>query len=423
MPSSTRRNGAAYRGGREAWGHKSYASKACYSEHNNKHRRSFDDYGFGARRFSYHTEHASARSLKPLCTKTRMCAFFEQGACQRGAACSFAHGSEQLRSAPDLTRTRMCAKMLHEGWCDRGDECKFAHSECELRGQRESRALDNLADPFSLDVERTSTSLRLDDLLAEQSANHTPMQTSIQTPTGSPAVRQKASPDMSPQMPPTVSSAWPAQTPLQDSYTSEHPPKPNHVYSPTFAPWCELLPPDAGMSFATITDSPGLLGIPLADVVTPPSPGSAPLVVLSEATQFLPIGEINHMYGSMPHNFGFAVELDFFKDQVMPTATRTFDGDLPPFTSIFGEEKSVACSNESTDVDSAHEENSSCGSDHMPQIGFIPCAGVELSSTPGEPPAPVEKEVTIIIKNTFIEIQSARAKPNGSLARARSAHT
>jgi len=65
--------------------------------------------------------------------KTKMCMFFQQGNCQRGAACAFAHGDVELNPLPDLSKTKLCPNMNKAGKCPRGDECMFAHSEAELR--------------------------------------------------------------------------------------------------------------------------------------------------------------------------------------------------------------------------------------------------------------------------------------------------
>mmetsp|Transcript_19097 Transcript_19097/g.44469 ORF Transcript_19097/g.44469 Transcript_19097/m.44469 type:complete len:248 (-) Transcript_19097:213-956(-) len=65
--------------------------------------------------------------------KTRLCKFFAVGACTRGSACAFAHGSAQLRDQPDFSKTRLCADFIELGKCSAGQRCKFAHSRTELR--------------------------------------------------------------------------------------------------------------------------------------------------------------------------------------------------------------------------------------------------------------------------------------------------
>lgn len=69
--------------------------------------------------------------------KTRLCDFFLRGGCRRGAACSFAHGCEQLRPQPDLFRTQLCAGFATKGECAFGDRCRFAHSADEVRAPRD----------------------------------------------------------------------------------------------------------------------------------------------------------------------------------------------------------------------------------------------------------------------------------------------
>merc|ERR1740138_585772 len=47
--------------------------------------------------------------------KTILCRFSETG-CRAGAKCPFAHGSEELRRRPDLTKTSLC-QAFREGRC------------------------------------------------------------------------------------------------------------------------------------------------------------------------------------------------------------------------------------------------------------------------------------------------------------------
>lgn len=63
--------------------------------------------------------------------KTRMCDFHKEGRCKYGEDCAFAHDEQELQSAPDLRKTRLCRSFL-AGKCDDRD-CKFAHGEEELR--------------------------------------------------------------------------------------------------------------------------------------------------------------------------------------------------------------------------------------------------------------------------------------------------
>eukprot|EP01055_Gregarina_sp_Pseudo9_P005738 Gregarina_sp_Pseudo_9__5737@NODE_838_length_2145_cov_89_155271_g786_i0_p1_GENE_NODE_838_length_2145_cov_89_155271_g786_i0NODE_838_length_2145_cov_89_155271_g786_i0_p1_ORF_typecomplete_len319_score37_14zfCCCH/PF00642_24/1_8e03zfCCCH/PF00642_24/9_8e08zfCCCH/PF00642_24/0_0083zfCCCH/PF00642_24/3_4e06zfCCCH_3/PF15663_5/7_1e11zfCCCH_3/PF15663_5/0_0096Torus/PF16131_5/4_3e05Torus/PF16131_5/1_1e02Torus/PF16131_5/0_025zf_CCCH_4/PF18345_1/4_8e03zf_CCCH_4/PF18345_1/0_00024zf_CCCH_4/PF18345_1/1_3e02zf_CCCH_4 len=63
--------------------------------------------------------------------KTRLCLFFQKGACIKGTACSYAHSDEELRPAPDLIKTRLCQDWIN-GACN-SRSCKFAHGRHELR--------------------------------------------------------------------------------------------------------------------------------------------------------------------------------------------------------------------------------------------------------------------------------------------------
>merc|ERR1719410_871748 len=73
--------------------------------------------------------------------KTKLCDFHKEGRCKYGAACAFAHSSEELKDMPDLRKTRIC-RAFTQGNCSNLD-CKFAHGQEELRiselGVREQR--------------------------------------------------------------------------------------------------------------------------------------------------------------------------------------------------------------------------------------------------------------------------------------------
>jgi len=68
--------------------------------------------------------------------KTKMCAFWQVGRCQRGAACKYAHGDQELNNEPDLQKTAMCPKMIRGRGC-RDPQCSFAHDVHELRSRDE----------------------------------------------------------------------------------------------------------------------------------------------------------------------------------------------------------------------------------------------------------------------------------------------
>jgi len=65
--------------------------------------------------------------------KTKMCKFFSQGICHKGALCGFAHEERALLPPPDLYRTRLCLAIERSGYCREGDRCRFAHGTEQLR--------------------------------------------------------------------------------------------------------------------------------------------------------------------------------------------------------------------------------------------------------------------------------------------------
>mmetsp|Transcript_52660 Transcript_52660/g.115460 ORF Transcript_52660/g.115460 Transcript_52660/m.115460 type:complete len:311 (+) Transcript_52660:43-975(+) len=72
-------------------------------------------------------------ALKEKLAKTRWCHFHLRGHCKLQAdTCSFAHSAEELRSAPNLQKTKLC-EAFQRGECMDGDRCKYAHRPAELR--------------------------------------------------------------------------------------------------------------------------------------------------------------------------------------------------------------------------------------------------------------------------------------------------
>lgn len=65
--------------------------------------------------------------------KTRMCTFNARGKCGKGESCRFAHSADELKSLPDLYKTRPCLAFMRSGKCREGSSCQYAHSENELR--------------------------------------------------------------------------------------------------------------------------------------------------------------------------------------------------------------------------------------------------------------------------------------------------
>mmetsp|Transcript_114861 Transcript_114861/g.198951 ORF Transcript_114861/g.198951 Transcript_114861/m.198951 type:complete len:239 (+) Transcript_114861:65-781(+) len=65
--------------------------------------------------------------------KTRLCRFFEIGQCSKGQACPFAHGSTEMQTAPDLTKTSICRAWRQKQCPFSAMRCPFAHGASELR--------------------------------------------------------------------------------------------------------------------------------------------------------------------------------------------------------------------------------------------------------------------------------------------------
>ncbi|CBZ53194.1 putative zinc finger (CCCH type) protein [Neospora caninum Liverpool] len=64
--------------------------------------------------------------------KTKLCIDNQTKGCSRGAECPYAHSVDEMRSLPDLRKTKMCSLVLSGKGC-KNKACKFAHSEDELR--------------------------------------------------------------------------------------------------------------------------------------------------------------------------------------------------------------------------------------------------------------------------------------------------
>lgn len=62
--------------------------------------------------------------------KTKLCIYHIQGNCGLGTSCKFAHDVSEIRTAPDLAKTRLCTNFMN-GTCFK-DNCSFAHGEAEL---------------------------------------------------------------------------------------------------------------------------------------------------------------------------------------------------------------------------------------------------------------------------------------------------
>jgi len=73
----------------------------------------------------------NAPALHKQLRKTKFCMFHQQGSCQFGKSCAFAHALSEMNGAPDFSKTQLC-KAFSEGRCD-DLYCNFAHGQTELR--------------------------------------------------------------------------------------------------------------------------------------------------------------------------------------------------------------------------------------------------------------------------------------------------
>jgi hypothetical protein len=62
-----------------------------------------------------------------------MCRFFEQGFCNKGYNCSFAHDASELQQRPNFYKTQLCSTFQRNGKCRDGVNCNYAHGRNELR--------------------------------------------------------------------------------------------------------------------------------------------------------------------------------------------------------------------------------------------------------------------------------------------------
>jgi hypothetical protein len=63
--------------------------------------------------------------------KSKLCVFWQNNLCKRGDSCTYAHGTAELQTAPDLVKTSLCRNMTNGSCTIEG--CPFAHSTRELR--------------------------------------------------------------------------------------------------------------------------------------------------------------------------------------------------------------------------------------------------------------------------------------------------
>jgi len=75
---------------------------------------------------------AGGEPLVSALRKTQLCQFWAVGKCQKHAACPFAHGTDDLRTSPNFSRTSLCVSVKLGVRCGRPN-CRFAHDPQELR--------------------------------------------------------------------------------------------------------------------------------------------------------------------------------------------------------------------------------------------------------------------------------------------------
>ena len=64
--------------------------------------------------------------------KTELCKKWEQGKCEYGEKCAFAHGEDELRAKVHLStnyKTKKCKQFHEKGYCMYGRRCQFLHTE------------------------------------------------------------------------------------------------------------------------------------------------------------------------------------------------------------------------------------------------------------------------------------------------------
>ncbi|PFH33160.1 zinc finger (CCCH type) motif-containing protein [Besnoitia besnoiti] len=99
--------------------------------------------------------------------KTKMCPFYKKKRCEWGPDCKFAHGRKELRSGPDLSKTRMCPSLQRRGRCEQGAACRFAHHHEELRATSDIYKT-SLGYPWMLPESHSAMAMRRDNGAAQQ---------------------------------------------------------------------------------------------------------------------------------------------------------------------------------------------------------------------------------------------------------------
>ena len=71
--------------------------------------------------------------------KTEICRNYQNGHCEYGSKCAFAHGEKELREAPtdfEAAKKQPCERLMKYGYCLYGEECPYDHSGVKLNQQK-----------------------------------------------------------------------------------------------------------------------------------------------------------------------------------------------------------------------------------------------------------------------------------------------
>merc|ERR1712139_178573 len=71
--------------------------------------------------------------------KTKLCIAWQDGTCQNGAECGFAHGAKELRSTDAVYKTVQC-QWYSTGHCSLGSSCRYAHGDTDDRSKLASNS-------------------------------------------------------------------------------------------------------------------------------------------------------------------------------------------------------------------------------------------------------------------------------------------
>lgn len=88
--------------------------------------------------------------------KTQLCRFHQRQRCKKGQACPFAHGTEELRQAPDLWKTSVCWAWERSTCSLAAAECQYAHGASDLRPKPPMTEAPPAASCTGADGERSS---------------------------------------------------------------------------------------------------------------------------------------------------------------------------------------------------------------------------------------------------------------------------